>query len=83
MTRDGALKICVDNTSAIGEPYMQREQLSNNLVSCLEALGLLKFDEPPAVNQKLYDAISHTPLMADLIPILDAIENAGLKLVEK
>ena len=49
----------------------------------LTALGVLRLEEPKSAAHKLCDEISHTPLAGKLADITDAIDRAGLKLVDK
>lgn len=58
-----------------------------NFLDCAERLGLIKFEEPKTVDQRLVDAVKAGLGVrlagVELVHLKEAFGNAGLKLVEK
>lgn len=81
MTRDEAIaKIASVIPAAEAEP-----QATADWVDALAALGLLKLDEPKCANERAVDALFERASAGMITPrhAIDAITEAGLKIVEK
>ena len=80
MTRDEAItkvQVGYEPEKLVGAPTI--------IVDALVTLGLLKLDEPKSVQDRAVDAIRAHKELYDVRPIcvFDALDYAGLKIVEK
>lgn len=80
MTRDEAKELI-----RMSWPGCPGPMASENLADVLNALGVLKFDEPKSIKGRACDAFHETPELDDVAPIVifDALSRAGLEIVEK
>ena len=76
MTRDEAVKIATAAKQGGGSSEFW-------LVNALAALGILRLVEAKSATHKLCEELAVTPLAGKLADITDAIDRAGLKLVDK
>jgi hypothetical protein len=80
VTRDEALKT-LSEVYGLSSDFLPAWAHKN--IDSYVALGMLKLDEPKLVLDRLYDQMASTAIGHHYATLLDAIDKAGLKLVEK
>jgi len=58
------------------------DEFRQNVLDCLEALGLIKFDEPKSPQERFVDAARDKGVYLNATFISLALDKAGLKIVE-